>query len=125
MSISKIKMSGKRLFVAVASLALVAGWGLASTSAALADSNEVVSIKGTNYEVNHNGDSPYVTVNGVKYYLQDNKVVFMGVTYTASGEGDHHEGDRHEGDRHDRHEGDKHDSHHEKDHHGHHDHNKD
>jgi hypothetical protein len=109
MHVSKITTSGKKLFVIVAALAMVSGWGLASTSTALADSNEVVKIKGTNYEVNHNGSGPYITVSGVKYYLQDDKVIYGGVTYTASKEGDRKEGDHHKGDHH--RESDHHDHH--------------
>jgi hypothetical protein len=117
MNIIKQGSLRKKMLALMSVLTVVGSLGFLSTSIVLADSDEVVGVKGINYEVRHNGNGPYITINGVKYYLQDDRVTVNGITYSANGEGDRHESDRHEKDRHDR---DRNDRHHESDRHRHH-----
>lgn len=108
MSSFQKRFSGKRLSVAVYALLLVFGLGFLFTQPALArEDDRFVSIGRDNYFVHHDGNGPYISFNGNRYYLEgrdsDRFVVVNGRRYEVRGDkhGDHrHRRDHHERNRH-------------------------
>jgi hypothetical protein len=85
-----LKNLKKASFVALSALVLTLG--LAAAPKAFADSedrNREVMIGSTEYDVRHDGNGPYIRVNGEKFYLDGNDsnstVVVAGKRYNVSG----------------------------------------
>jgi hypothetical protein len=84
-----MKNAKTKKFLMVASmLAVLGAVGVASSSVALADSR-YININDSRRHVRHNGDGPYIRLNGHNYFLDtnhnDRSVVINGVRYKVHG----------------------------------------
>lgn len=101
MKTSTSKSWSQKVFIVIA--ALVLGFSLTSIPKALADDDRFVVIGNTSYSVHHDGNGPYIKINGIKFYLdsnQNDRVVFVNRKAFAvlgrehRNDRDHHDHDR-------------------------------
>jgi hypothetical protein len=99
-----LKNLKKASFVALSALVLTLGLAIApKASADSEDRDRRVMIGNTEYEVRHDGNGPYIRVNGEKFYLEghdsNSTVVVNGKRYDVSGhDKDHNDRKDHDDD---------------------------